>query len=415
MINEVIEEEDEDKNNNIIKESDIKKENIEKKNNNNEKFRKIMTKNISPFCTINNPNLKNINKDINKNKSNLIWNNSPPNKKINTYENLLYKKTFDKYVSVRDKLIPTNKTSNNDGIILPNLKNINNINNNYQSINIKKSLNAPKLNLRSLSTDKAKLQQNMNINSITNDTSAFTHSSKKYFSPIGLGIQNYTEDVSKYRMGLLSAGSSSNNNVIIPMIPIRRPVSNFNFGGGQLWNNIENINITNKNIMEKDMKVDEDKNVNKYLEKENDNNLDKEFPKKEFKININNSKKNYNIYNKLSNDKRNNNLKSQDMKNQLEVLTIKNDINNLYLDKMKNKLHKIKIEKGMMNYDIMNGLNQKLNNDYQSQIEQFKKSHLPMMLNSKNNKMKNKYLDNNTIDNNKRSHSFNNKNNSHYN
>ncbi len=415
MINEVIEEEDEDKNNNIIKESDIKKENIEKKNNNNEKFRKIMTKNISPFCTINNPNLKNINKDINKNKSNLIWNNSPPNKKINTYENLLYKKTFDKYVSVRDKLIPTNKTSNNDGIILPNLKNINNINNNYQSINIKKSLNAPKLNLRSLSTDKAKLQQNMNINSITNDTSAFTHSSKKYFSPIGLGIQNYTEDVSKYRMGLLSAGSSSNNNVIIPMIPIRRPVSNFNFGGGQLWNNIENINITNKNIMEKDMKVDEDKNVNKYLEKENDNNLDKEFPKKELKININNSKKNYNIYNKFSNDKRNNNLKSQDMKNQLEVLTIKNDINNLYLDKMKNKLHKIKIEKGMMNYDIINGLNQKLNNDYQSQIEQFKKSHLPMMLNNQNNKMKNKYLDNNTIDNNKRSHSFNNKNNSHYN
>ena len=412
MINEVIEEEDEDKNNNIIKENDIKKENIEK-NNNNEKFRKIMTKNISPFSTINNPNLKNMNKDINKKKPNLIWSNSPPNKKINTYENLLYKKTFDKYVSVRDKLIPTNKNSNNNGIILPDLKNINNINNNYQSINIKKSLNTPKLNLRSLSTDKAKLQQNMNVNSITNDTSAFTHSSKKYFSPIGLGIQNYTEDVSKYRMGLLSAGSSSNNNVIIPMIPIRRPVSNFNFGGGQLWNNFENNNITNKNIMEKDMIVDEDKNVNKYLEKENDNNLDKEFPKKELKININNLKKNYNIYNKLSNDKINKNLKSQDMKNQLEVFPITNDINNLYLDKMINKLHKIKIEKGMMNYDIMNSLNQKLNNDYQNQIGQFKKTNLPMMFNNQNNKMK-IYLDNNIIDNNKRSHSFNNKNNFHY-
>ena len=412
MINEVIEEEDEDKNNNIIKENDIKKENIEK-NNNNEKFRKIMTKNISPFSTINNPNLKNMNKDINKKKPNLIWSNSPPNKKINTYENLLYKKTFDKYVSVRDKLIPTNKNSNNNGTILPDLKNINNINNNYQSINIKKSLNTPKLNLRSLSTDKAKLQQNMNVNSITNDTSAFTHSSKKYFSPIGLGIQNYTEDVSKYRMGLLSAGSSSNNNVIIPMIPIRRPVSNFNFGGGQLWNNFENNNITNKNIMEKDMIVDEDKNVNKYLEKENDNNLDKEFPKKELKININNLKKNYNIYNKLSNDKVNKNLKSQDMKNQLEVFPITNDSNNLYLDKMINKLHKIKIEKGMMNYDIMNSLNQKLNNDYQNQIGQFKKTNLPMMFNNQNNKMK-IYLDNNIIDNNKRSHSFNNKNNFHY-
>ena len=416
MINEVIEEEDEDKNNNIIKESDIKKENIEKKNNNNEKFRKIMTKNISPFCTINNPNLKNINKDINKNKSNLIWNNSPPNKKINTYENLLYKKTFDKYVSVRDKLIPTNKTSNNDGIILPNLKNINNINNNYQSINIKKSLNAPKLNLRSLSTDKAKLQQNMNINSITNDTSAFTHSSKKYFSPIGLGIQNYTEDVSKYRMGLLSAGSSSNNNVIIPMIPIRRPVSNFNFGGGQLWNNYENNNknINNKNIIDKDMIIDDDKNVNKYLKKEDDNNnIDVKFQKKELTINLNNIKSNYNIYNKLNNGTKTKLFKSQDMKHQLEVFPLKNNINNFYLDKMINKLHKIKIEKGMMSSDIMNSLNEKFNNDYQSQIEQFKKSHLPMMFNNQNNKFKNMNLNNISIDKNKRSHSFNNRNNFH--
>ena len=49
-------------------------------------------------------------------------------------------------------------------------------------------------------------------------------------------------------MGLLSAGSSPNNDIIIPIIPMRRPVSNFNFGGGQLWNNLENnINTQNPN------------------------------------------------------------------------------------------------------------------------------------------------------------------------
>ena len=119
------------------------------------------------------------------------------------------------------------------------------------------------MNLRSISTDKAKMQQNININSMTNDTSAFTNSSKKYYSPIGIGNQNYTEDLSKFRMGLLSAGSSSNNNIIIPMISMRRPVSNFNFGGGQLWN-FENTNksINNKNNLEKAIINDEDKNVN---------------------------------------------------------------------------------------------------------------------------------------------------------
>lgn len=68
------------------------------------------------------------------------------------------------------------KKNPNAGIILPDLKNINNTNNfkNYNNINIKNSQN---IYLRSVSTDKAKFQQN--TNNITNDTSAFTHSSKK--------------------------------------------------------------------------------------------------------------------------------------------------------------------------------------------------------------------------------------------
>ena len=352
--------------------------------------------------------LKSKNEDTNKNKQNLIWCNSPFNKKINTYENLFYKKTFDKYVSVRDKLFPENK----NGIVLPDLKNINNTNNqfnNFESLNIKKPFTSKKLNLRSISTDKAKFQQNFNLHSITNDTSAFTHSSKKYFSPGGMLNQNYTEDVSKYRMGLLSAGSTSNNNIIIPMIPIRRPVSNFNFGGGQLWDNFENNNINkkNNNIIDKITNINDDKNtnINNNLKKEEDEIIfDAEFNKKDSL----NSKRNYNIYNKSNNTAtRNKSFKSQELKKQYEA----NDINNLYIgmDKMITKLHKIKIEKGMMNSGILNSLNKKFNIDYQNQIEQFKKSHLPMMFNNPNKNM----LFNNNNDKNKssRSHSFNNRNN----
>ena len=351
--------------------------------------------------------------DNNKNKQNLIWCNSPFNKKLNTYENLFYKKTFDKYVSVRDKLFPENK----NGIVLPDLKNINNSNNhfnNFESLNIKKPFTSKKMNLRSISTDKAKFQQNINLHSITNDTSAFTHSSKKYFSPGGMLNQNYTEDLSKFRMGLLSAGSTSNNNIIIPMIPIRRPVSNFNFGGGQLWNNFENnnININNNNIIDKVTNINDDKNanVNNNLKKEEDEIIfDPEFNKKDSIS----PKRNYNIYNKSNNNAtRNKSFKSQDLKKQYEA----NDINNLYIgmDKMITKLHKIKIEKGMMNSGIVNSLNKKFNNDYQNQIEQFKKSHLPMMFNNPNNNKGSKnMLFNNNNDKNKssRSHSFNNRNN----
>ena len=268
----------------------------------------------------------------------------------------------------------------------------NNFNNfkNFESLNINKPFNSQKINLRSISTDKAKIQQNININSITNDTSAFTHSSKKYFSPPGIGNKNYTEDLSKFRMGLLSAGSTSNNNIIIPMIPIRRPVSNFNFGGGQLWNNIENNNknINNKNFMEKGIIIDENKNINNNLKQSEDEKaFDVEFNKDELNMNLNNSKKNYNIYNKSNNITRNKSLKNPDMKKQYELFPMKSDISNLYIgmDKMITKLHKIKIEKGMMNTGIMNSLNKKFNNEYQNQIEQFKKNHLPMMFNIQNN------------------------------
>ena len=54
----------------------------------------------------------NENNDIKKIKQNLLWNNSQfSNKKINTYENLFNKKTFDKYLPIRDKLVFEKKKS----------------------------------------------------------------------------------------------------------------------------------------------------------------------------------------------------------------------------------------------------------------------------------------------------------------
>ena len=397
FINEIIEEEDEDKN----------KEKDKREKSKNRHNPKIMNKN-------------NNNNKINENlaKPTLIWSNSQFNKK--TYENLFYKKTFDKYVPIREKLINNDnkKSPNNHGNeILPDLQtqNFTNIEN---SKNIKSAV-VPKNNLRSKSIDKtanpqqsknANINTNINNNNInsTNDTSAFTHSSKKYFSPRAIYTQNYTEDLSNFRMGLLSAGSSCNNNIIIPMLPFRRPVSNFNFGVGQLRNNFENsgnINAINKENAEEKA---EEKNGIKD-DKENNNEEQREINKKEFNFDYSNLKRNYNIYNKVNSASRNNKpFKHTEMKKRLELFQTKNDINNLYIgmDKMITKLHKIKIEKGMMNSGIVNSLNKKFNRDYQNQIEQFKKSHLPKVFDNKGGN------DSTNNDKNKlRSHSFNNKNN----
>lgn len=339
-------------------------------------------------------------------------NNLQKSKKLSTYQNIPYKNTFDKHLSIRDKLIQDKKINNN-GIILQNLRNLNNNNNNndnngltnkninnFESLNLKRTLKSQTINHRSISTDKAKIHQNNNINSITNDTSAFTHSTKKTFS-VGAGLKNYTEDLSKFRMGLLSAGSSPNNDIIIPIIPMRRPVSNFNFGGGQLWNNLENnINTQNPN---KKIIFDNKETIDYDKEKE-----DKQINKNE--NNINNQKKMFHVYNKT----RNKIFKSQDLKRKFNSSPIKNEVGNLYIgmDKIITKLHKIKIEKGMMNSGIFNNLSKKFSNDYQTQLKQYKNNYLPIMFNNsnKNNDKNSKTINSSNEIGKFRSHSFNNKN-----
>jgi len=386
-LNEIIEEEDEDKNN-------PNKEFFRKNNKNKE--------NINNIVLISEKNKKK--EDTNKNKQNIIWGNSNYDKK-NTYDNLFYKKKYEKKFSTKDNVFPE-YLNTNSGIILPDLKKTTTSNN-----EMKKSLNSQ--NPRAISSDKSKPIQNMNLNSVTSDTSAFTHSSKKYLSPTGQYTKNYTEDLSKFRMGLLSAGTSSNNNVIIPMIPIRRPVSNFNFGVGQLWNNLENNNLStnnknlnNSNNMNKneiiifDSNKSKNKNINKILES------DISQIKKDNNNNINNKMSyNFNSYKKGNNEIKTKPIKSQDMKKNLDIFHVKNDISNFYIGMT--KLHKIKIEKGMMNSGLINSLNKKFTNDLQNQIQQFKKNNLPMMFSNIQNKNNNLSTDKNRT----RSHSLNNRNN----
>ena len=368
FINEIIEEEDEDKNK--------EKEKKERKKNGRGKR---LNENIYPEEKIAKPVL--------------IWSNSQFNTK--TYENIIYKKTYDEYVPIHEKLINDKRKSEPKGILTDFQVQ------SYNTRDIKTSMTS-KNNMRSKSIDKkisqinknANLNNNINNINSTNDTSDFTHSSKKYSSPRVIYTQNYTEDLSKFRMGLLSAGYSCNNNIIIPMMPFRRPVSNFNFGAGQLWNNFEKGN-TNNNKENTEVKNE----IKENKENDNDNNE-------------NNNKKNYFIYDKVSSATRNNKpFRHTEMKKRLELFQSKKDINNLYIgmDKMITKLHKIKIEKGMMNSGIVNSLNKKFNRDYQNQIEQFKKSHLPMMFDNQNGKGTN--INNNVDKNRLRSHSFNNRNN----
>lgn len=71
----------------------------------------------------------------------------------------------------------------------------------------------------------------------------------KKFNSNSINSQNLTEEQNnKLRIGLLSAYSNSSNNIIIPILPIQRPLSNFNLGVGQLFENIDNRNINKKTM-----------------------------------------------------------------------------------------------------------------------------------------------------------------------
>ena len=178
---------------------------------------------------------------------------------------------------------------------------------------------------------------------------------KKYISNNNsINTQNLTDNQNhKFRVGLLSACSNSNNNVFIPYVSLHRPLSNFNIGG-QL--NINKYNLTKKNM-----------NINMNIIKNNYNNIREgigtapEKKREEYKINKNYS----NIFSSI----------------------------NIYGQ----KLHNIKIDKSMMNNKLKESLNKNMILNYMNlvqnkfpKINNYNQYHqIKNIYNIKNNSIKN--------------------------
>ena len=196
--------------------------------------------------------------------------------------------------------------------------------NNFQLINnkINPDNNFQKLSMKDLNYLKKRKLSNYKIK---NDNQNYFNSFKKS----RLGIQNETEDISKFRAGLFSAGSSINNNIIIPIIQMRDHKNLLIFDGIQKRQN-NNLNVREKIFSESK----EIKNINQL--------------------------NNYKLYNIYSNGR--NNIKRKNWKNKYNTyMDIKIGIENKENRKnILNKLHKIKIEKGMMNSSIVSNFNKKL-------------------------------------------------------
>lgn len=196
--------------------------------------------------------------------------------------------------------------------------------NNFQLINnkINQDNNFQKLSMKDLNYLKKRKLSNYKIK---NDNQNYFNSFKKS----RLGIQNETEDISKFRAGLFSAGSSTNNNIIIPIIQMRDHKNLLIFDGIQKRQN-NNLNVREKIFSESK----EIKDINQL--------------------------NNYKLYNIYSNGR--NNIKRKNWKNKYNTfMDIKMGIENKENRKnILNKLHKIKIEKGMMNSSIVSNFNKKL-------------------------------------------------------
>ena len=249
-MNEIIEEVDEDKNNNNA--NQIKNGKCNKQENNNN----LKENNIN-IKTIKEIEEKEMKKRFKKsNKFNLMYKSIAFSKeknknKIDFNENENYN-----YINKENEF--HNKSNNN--------LDINGVKSNSKIDNISK-INLPLLYIPS----KNKLLNN--LNNETPSTSAYTNSTKNNLR----NDHNLTEQVTKFRIGLFSANSSSNN-AIIPILPIKRPVSNFNFGGNQLWekddSNKDNkiFNNNNEILIEKEIEPNKEPkmkniNLNKYFEK----------------------------------------------------------------------------------------------------------------------------------------------------
>jgi hypothetical protein len=167
-------------------------------------------------------------------------------------------------------------------------------------------------NINFLSNKLINMNSNNYINDNTQATTLITYSTKKFTSSKLNNMKSMNNDLTQFGMGLISAGSTTNNNIIIPILTKTRPESNFNCGGGILKNFNENFENNGKTKT-----MESDKNLN--------HNKSRNFRKKicksqEVQKRINSSMKNKEIYRVFPNFQR-----------------------------IMPTFHKIKIEKGMTN------------------------------------------------------------------
>ena len=285
------------------------------------------------------------NSEKNKLKKNIIinsnWNHSS-NFKLNTFNNdyLLYKNKFIKNIPTKDKIL--NNSNKAKGIILPEIKtpsvkrerkrereNINlNLNSNIclhftkipkEAYFINNINNEQK---KEYFSDKANLLRNIKLNRIiknnnseTQTTESATNSIKNQNSSKN-NIPNINEDLNKFGKGLISTGSITNKNIIIPIIANKRST------------NLENEDDKNELENKKEM-------INSHI---------------------------------LQNS-RNNNIKSREIKGKINISMKNKELCNLFsnIQKLVPNFHKIKIENGIDNNNtLLKSYSKKISYDYKS-------------------------------------------------
>ena len=255
---------------------------------------------------------------------------------INKFNNFSVKKIiFNKNLSLTEKTIKIRSIKKN--ATLPELK-TNNFNkfkgsNLIENLNIKNHVRKKfRIRAKTIFDDKIKCyraksvcsesyninekNKNKNKNNYSSSTSAFTNTAKQINNTNK--SNNAPDDINNYKLGLLTAGTSTYNNVIIPIISLNRPLK-----GDSNMNTINNKSETKKEYKS----TDKDDSL---ILKTNNNNL-----------------------NKLILRKKNKNT---------EVLYDTEQSNDIYknMEKLIPRFHKIKIEKGMLNKKIVNSLGKKL-------------------------------------------------------
>ena len=278
----------------------------------------------------------------NKMKKNIIinsnWNHSSKFK-LNTFNNdyFLYKNKFMKNIPAKDKIL--NDSNKEKGIILPDIKtptvkrereNINlNLNSNFYLHFTKIPKEAYFINninneqKNEYFSDKTNLFRNLKLNRIiknnnndTQTTESATNSIKNQNSSKNNIIPNINEDFNKFGIGLISAGSTANNNIIIPIIAKKHST------------NLENEDDKNELENKKEM-------VNSHI----------------------------------LHHSRNKNLKSSEMKGKINISIKNKEHCNLFsnIQKLVPNFHKIKIGKGIDNNNtLLKSYSKKISFDYKS-------------------------------------------------